>query len=115
MVDFCGLAGPGDPGDPCKRWGAKPPTFWEGLPGPRGMPDPQKSTISGSGEGVVFYFFGGTAWCLGNELDRNRQLGAQLRQNRKFGALGEQILPGQPVRSPWGTNSDGIASLGQFG
>ena len=36
MVDFWGLAGPGGPGDPFKRWGAKRPTFWKGLPDPRG-------------------------------------------------------------------------------
>ncbi len=31
----------GGPGDPSKRWGAKPPTFGKGLRGPRGRPDPQ--------------------------------------------------------------------------
>jgi hypothetical protein len=30
----------GGPGDPLKRWGASPPTVWEGLPSPRGRPDP---------------------------------------------------------------------------
>ena len=29
MIDFCGLAGPGGPGDPFKMWGAMPPTFWK--------------------------------------------------------------------------------------
>ncbi len=41
MVDVGGLAGPGCPGDPFKRCGAKPPTFWKGLPGPWGRPDPK--------------------------------------------------------------------------
>ena len=27
IIDFCGLAGPGGPGNHFKRWGAKPPTF----------------------------------------------------------------------------------------
>ena len=33
-----GSGGPGGPGDPCKTWGAKPPTFWKALRGPRGPP-----------------------------------------------------------------------------
>ncbi len=41
MVDFWGLAGPRGPGDPFKRWGSAPPTFWKGLPGTRGRPDPK--------------------------------------------------------------------------
>ena len=57
-----GLAGPGGPGDPCKRWGASPPTFCKGLRGLRGRPDPKnhhfrtgfrtykKSTIAGPGK-----------------------------------------------------------------
>ncbi len=45
-VIFGGLGGPGGPGNPSERWGAKTPTFLEGLQGP-GRPDPQKSPISG--------------------------------------------------------------------
>ena len=34
-----GLGDPGGPAGPSKRWGASPPIFWNGLPGPRGRPD----------------------------------------------------------------------------
>jgi hypothetical protein len=29
---------PRENGKPCQRWGAKPPTFWQGFPGSRGRP-----------------------------------------------------------------------------
>jgi len=35
IVDYGGLGGPGRPGNLPKRWGAKPPTFLEGLPAAR--------------------------------------------------------------------------------
>jgi hypothetical protein len=38
---FFSLAGPGGRGKPSKRWGASPPTFWKGLRGLRGRPDPK--------------------------------------------------------------------------
>ncbi len=41
---FWGLGGPGGPRNHSRRWGAKPPTFWNGF---GGRPDPQASTISG--------------------------------------------------------------------
>ncbi len=41
IAHFGSLAGSKSPGDPSKRWGAKPPTVWRGLPGPRGRPDLQ--------------------------------------------------------------------------
>ncbi len=39
------LGGPGGPGDPSNGWGAKPPTFWKGLRGPRGRRDPPNDRI----------------------------------------------------------------------
>ncbi len=47
IVDFWGLGGSGGPTNQSRRWGAKPPTFWNcflGLPGP---PKPNQITISG--------------------------------------------------------------------
>ncbi len=38
---FWDLGGPRGLGDPSERWGAKLPTFCEGLRGPRGHPDPK--------------------------------------------------------------------------
>ncbi len=38
---FGDLGGSGVLGDPPERWGASPPTFLKGFPGPRGRPDPQ--------------------------------------------------------------------------
>ncbi len=52
MADFGGLAGPGGPEDPPKRWGGFPPTFREGVPGPRGP----KSAISGSRAFLLFLY-----------------------------------------------------------
>jgi len=40
-VDFCGLGGPGRPGNLPKRWVASPPTFLEGVPAARGRLDPE--------------------------------------------------------------------------
>ncbi len=37
---FWGFGRPRGPGYPLERWGAKPLTFWRGLPGPLGRPDP---------------------------------------------------------------------------
>ncbi len=39
--EFGGLGGPGGSGDPPEAWGASPPTFLKGCPGPQGRPDPQ--------------------------------------------------------------------------
>ena len=46
MVDFGSLAGPGGPGDPFKRWGAKPPHLLEGSPG---SPGPKNRSFPGPG------------------------------------------------------------------
>ena len=48
IVDFGGLGGPGRPGNPPKRWGAKPHTFLKGFPAARGRPDPQSPGFSRS-------------------------------------------------------------------
>ena len=40
FVDVRGLGGPGGPKHHSKIWGAKPPIFWNGFPGPPGRPDP---------------------------------------------------------------------------
>ena len=53
VVDFGALGGPGRPGNPPKRWGAKPPTFLEGFPAAPGRPDPPKSTISGRSQNRI--------------------------------------------------------------
>ena len=39
IVDFWGLGGPGGPKNHSKRWGASPPTFWNGLWGRWGRPE----------------------------------------------------------------------------
>ncbi len=41
IAHFGCLGGPGGPGNPPERWGAKPPSFLEGLQSPRGFPDPK--------------------------------------------------------------------------
>ena len=41
IVDFGGLGGPGSPKNHSRRWGAKPPTFWNGLWGRWGRPNPK--------------------------------------------------------------------------
>ncbi len=40
IVDFWGLGGPGGPNNHSRRWGASPPTFWNGFGGRRGRPNP---------------------------------------------------------------------------
>jgi hypothetical protein len=49
MVDAWGLTDPGGPGNHFKRWGAKPPTFKKGFPGPLGRPDPKIRPFPGPG------------------------------------------------------------------
>ena len=56
MADFWGLAGTGGPGNPFKRWGAKPPTFWRGLPGPWGLPDSKNRPFPDPGRWAFYYF-----------------------------------------------------------
>ncbi len=41
IVDVWGLGGPGGQTNPSKRWGAKPPTVWNGFWGRLGRPDPK--------------------------------------------------------------------------
>ncbi len=41
IIDFWGLDGPGGARNHSRRRGASHPTFWSGLWGPRGRPDPQ--------------------------------------------------------------------------
>ena len=44
---FGGLGGPGGSGNPPKRCRASPRTFWKGVPGPQGRPDPQNGRFLG--------------------------------------------------------------------
>ena len=46
IQDFGGLGSPGPPGDPSKRWGVSPPTFFRGFPAARGRPDHQNPGFS---------------------------------------------------------------------
>ncbi len=49
MVDLGCLGGPGGQENPPKRWGAKRPTFWNGVPGRRGRLDPKKDHVRAVG------------------------------------------------------------------
>ncbi len=45
IVECWGLGGPGGPQNHLKKWGASPPTFWNGVGGRRGRPNPKNRRV----------------------------------------------------------------------
>ncbi len=55
------------PGNPSKRWGAKPPTFWKGFLGIRGSLDPKNKDLENFAQPGVGYALS----CLHNSSGEN--------------------------------------------